>query len=252
MAYGLYISAEGAAALSRRMQVTANNLANVATNGFKRDVAVFQARYAEEIERGQAVPGGRGLVDLGGGVELAETRTEHVRGPLRETKRPTDLSLDSEGTFFLVGDGEQQFLTRAGDFQLTATGELVTSDGQFSLLSSDLAPVRIDPENPDFRVTAEGDLEQAGATTPLAIVRPDDLNQLVKRGDNVYEALGRTQPAPQDERRVSQGFVEQSAVRPTYEMMSMIETSRAYEANVNLIKTQDQMMESLLSRVLRS
>ncbi len=68
MPYGLYISAEGALAQSQRMEVIANNLANLDTPGFKRELAVFQARYAEAIEQGRDYPGSGSINDVGGGV----------------------------------------------------------------------------------------------------------------------------------------------------------------------------------------
>ena len=72
----------------------------------------------------------------------------------------------------------------------------------------------------------------------------------MKVGSNMFRSLAPTQPVGPDQRNVQQGYLEQSGVNPTREMMAMIETSRAFEANTKIIQHQDSMMGSLLSRVL--
>jgi flagellar basal-body rod protein FlgF/flagellar basal-body rod protein FlgG len=249
MPYGLYISAEGAVAQSQRLEVISNNLANVDTVGFKRDLAILQARYAEAIERGEQIPGSGALEDIGGGIEMIATATDHSLGPLKQTGRPSDLALDAAG-FFSVRKGNQNLLTRAGNFILNPNGEFTTSDG-YPLLASDGTPLVVDPDLP-WQFTNEGNLEQAGSVVEVAIVNPRSLGDLVKVGQNFYQSLAPVDPAPPEQRRVAPGFLEGSGVVATSEMMDMIETSRAYEANVSLIRGQDQIMGNLISRVLRA
>ena len=88
MPYGLYISAEGAYAQNKRMEVLANNLANAATTAFKRDQPIFQARLAEATARGLDFPGSRSINDLGGGVEVLGTVTDFSQGALEATGNP--------------------------------------------------------------------------------------------------------------------------------------------------------------------
>src|SRR5215204_3929700 len=118
MPYGLYISAEGAQAQSRRMEVVANNLANVDTVGFRRDVAQFQARFAEEIERGRDHYGSGTMNNLGGGVQVRSTATDFTPGSLKRTNNETDMAIRGDG-FFVVQKGRDRLLTRAGDFTLS-------------------------------------------------------------------------------------------------------------------------------------
>ena len=92
MPYGMYISAEGAAAQAQRLEVIANNLANVDTPGFKQDVPTFQARFAEAIQQGQAQLGDQSINDLGGGVKVIEVDTDHSAGLLKETGNDLDLA----------------------------------------------------------------------------------------------------------------------------------------------------------------
>ena len=80
MPYGMYISAEGAQAQAMRMEVIANNLANVDTAGFKSDVATFRSRFAEAIEAGQADAGDGSINDIGGGVTVEGVHTDYSPG----------------------------------------------------------------------------------------------------------------------------------------------------------------------------
>ena len=248
MPYGLYLSAEGAHAQSERLAILANNLANADTVGFKRDVPVFQARYAEAIERGQTPPGMGGLEDIGGGIELRETKIDFAPGPLKATGSPKDLALDGDG-FFQVQKGNEILLTRAGNFSINANNQLVTQQG-YPVLSESGSPVSIESESP-WQFTPQGNLVQSGENTPLAIVRAASRGDLAKVGENLFRPLAPPQAVPAEQRRVATGHLEGSSVRPALEMMELIETSRAFEANVNMIKHQDQAIGNLISRVLK-
>jgi flagellar basal-body rod protein FlgF len=245
----MYISAEGAQAQTRRLEVVANNLANVDTVGFKRELAVFQARYAEAIGRGQATAGAGSIHDLGGGVQAAPTKTDFSPGPMKSTKTPTDLAIDGEG-FFVVDKGGEHYLTRAGNFRLTDRGQLVTQQG-YPVLSESFSPITIDPSGGDWQLGGSGTIRQQGNAQSLAIVQPQSPGDLSKASENLFRPLADPRPLPAVDRRVVSGYLEQSGVKPTSEMMEMIEASRAVEANVNMMQTQDQMLSDL-NRLLQA
>ena len=249
MSYGLYISAAGAQAQRQRIEVLANNLANVDTPAFNRDLAVFQASHSEAIEQGQDYAGSRSINDIGGGVFLHETTTDFGRGALKQTKIPTDFAILGDG-FFVVDRGGQQLLTRAGNFTLDASGGLISQDG-YPVLTAEGTPVQVTGDLP-WTVNERGMLVQAGDSTPLALRKPRSLGDLVKVGQNLYSPLAETIPLAGAERRVRSGWLEQSGVSPTTEMMELIEASRAFEANAQLIRSQDQMIGTLVNRVLRT
>lgn len=249
MPYGLYISAAGAEVQSRRVQMLANNLANVDTPGFKREVAVVQARHSEAIERGLDYSGSRSLNDVGGGVELVESATEHGLGTLKNTGATTDFALDGDQAFFVVQRGEQQLLTRAGNFALSRDGRLQTAEGD-AVLGED-GPIRIDPSSP-WRVLQDGAIMQGDTRVDrLRLESPASMGDLVKVGANFFAPLAATAPAGPDEVRVLSGYLEMSGVEPTSETMELITASRAYEANVRMIQHQDQALGALVTRVLR-
>src|SRR5215471_7774884 len=122
MPYGLYLSAEGAYVQSQRLDVLSNNMANVATPGFKRDVMLFQARVTHAQQDGLP-PDPSNLEDLGGGVRLQSTATDYSQGPLHPSNIDTDMAVGGNG-FFLVRHGNRDVLTRAGNFQTTSSGQL--------------------------------------------------------------------------------------------------------------------------------
>ena len=249
MPYGLYLSAAGADVQSRRIEILANNLANVDTTGFKRDLAVIQARHSQAIQQGEDVPGSTSLNDISGGVFVRETVTDHEPGPLKQTGIDTHLAIDGEG-FFVIRAGQEELLTRAGDFSRSASGQLVTPDG-FPVLNVQGEPIPLNPALP-LRVRADGVIVQGGNEFALALVKPVSMGDLAKAGQSRFRPLADTVPVANEQRQVRSGFLEASGVRPTLEMMELIEASRAFEANVRMIQGQDESLDALISRVLRS
>ena len=250
MPYGLYLSAEGARVQAKRLETIANNLANLETPGFKRDVSTFQARFAEAIQRGYATPGNGSENDVGGGVKLMEVVTDFSNTTLRNTKMLTDFAVNGDG-FFRVQDADgQELLTRAGNFSVTSEGRLVTQSGQ-AVLDDSGGPIQINPEE-HWELHTGGYIVQQGQSIAVGLARPESLSNLVKVGGNLFRSFGPTTQVPETERDIRQGYLEESGVNSTSEMMAMIETSRAFEANTQLIKHQDSMLSSLISRVLSS
>jgi flagellar basal body rod protein FlgG len=258
MSYGLYLSATGAQAQSQRLEVIANNLANVDTVGFKRELAIFQARYAEAVQQGTASFGGGSLDDISGGVQLQQTKTDFSPAPLRRTGGATDVALEGDG-FFQVRKGQDVFLTRAGNFRMTSGGELVTQQG-YPVLGEGHAPITITPDGGPWEMTSAGEIRQGDSVQSLAIVRPGSPGDLLKVGENLFRpaatpagapAAG-VQPVPPAEHSVRPGYLETAGVQPMTEMVAMIETTRLAEANINLMQTQSQMLSDLISRVLKA
>lgn len=249
MPYGLYIAAEGAHAQSMRLEVVANNLANASTTGFKRDLALFQARYSEAVQSGMVPPGTGSINDIGGGVRVLATETDFSQGPLKNTGVDSDLAIQGDGYFVVQKDG-RQLLTRAGNFTFNSNNQLVEPTGGL-VLSDGNAPITVDPEAGPWSITPDGSFLQAGDLTPLALVVPQSPGDLSKQGGNMFLPLGRTVPLEPEQRQVTAGMLEASDVKPTTEMMELIESTRAFEANVQMIRTYDNMIGNLISSVLK-
>jgi flagellar basal-body rod protein FlgF/flagellar basal-body rod protein FlgG len=230
------------------MEVLSNNLANVDTPGFKRDLALFWARHAEETARGVDHQGSGSINDVGGGVWMHHTATDYSQGILKRTDIKTDMAVNGDGYFVVQKDG-QNYLTRAGNFMVNADGFLVTQTGH-SVMSDGGAPIVINPDT-DWRVSPDGAIEQDGGKNYLALVVPPSPGDLAKHSENLFQALGPTNPVATELRSVQGGYVEMSGVKPSLEMLELIETSRAFEMNVSMIRNHDSMLNSLVNRVLR-
>ena len=234
---------------SKRLEVISHNLANVDTVGFKRELAVIQSRYAEAIEQGLVSPDTGAIEDLGGGVRVRETRTDFSPGPVRRTKVPTDVAITGDG-FFAVQKGDDTLLTRAGNFQLDARGQLVTQQG-YPVLSDTGSPINIQPENGPWTVSEDGVIAQRGLNQRLQLVHTASPDDLLRVGENLFRPLSQPEAVADEDRHVAAEHLEQSGVEPTTAMIAMIEASRVLEMNINMMKSQDQMTSSLVNRVLR-
>ncbi|MEM6798960.1 MAG: flagellar basal-body rod protein FlgF [Planctomycetota bacterium] len=250
MPYGMYMSAEGAQAQSRRLEVIANNLANINTVGFKPDSAAFQARFAEAIQQGEVGSGSRGIDDVGGGVKVIETLTNFAPGRLKRTGNDADMAIIGNGFFQVAGDDGEPLMTRAGAFRLDPEGRLLTANGH-SVLDAGGAPIQLAPNLP-WTVSNDGFIEQGGGAVPLALVEPDSLDELTKVGANLFRPRGDVQPVAENAREVRSGYLEMSGANSTQQMMAMIEASRAFEANARMIQTQDDAVGQLVGRLLRT
>jgi len=248
MPYGLYLSASGAHAQSHRMQVLSHNLANVDTPGFKPKETILQSRFAEMIEEGQVPAGLGGADDIGGGVTINHNETQFGVGPMKATGRNTDFAIHDPASFFVLQRGEDQILTRAGNFTLDSTGRLVSETGA-EVLSVDGNGIQLEPGRP-FAVGSEGRITQGANVFELMLARPKSLGDVSHIGGNEFKPLAQFDLVPKGQRKVVAGMLEQSGVSPTSAMMELIETSRVYEANVRMIQNQDSVMGTLISRVL--
>jgi len=249
MYYGLYTSAAGAHAQNSKVEVLSNNLANVNTVGFKRELAILQARESEAIERGAASRGSGQLEDVGGGVRMNATFTDFSPGTMQLTHMDTDMAIDTPNAFFQIQHGDQKLLTRAGNFHVSNEGTLVNARGD-AVMSSDGDLIQLDPALP-YRVLPGGVIDQAGQRFELALVRPKNVTALQKAGENYFSADRNADLSPVEDRIVRSGYLEMSGVNPVEEMVELITASRAYEANVRIIQQHDTATSELISRMLK-
>jgi flagellar basal-body rod protein FlgF/flagellar basal-body rod protein FlgG len=247
----MYISAEGANSQAQRLEVIANNMANVDTVGFKQDVPTFQARFAEAIQRGMAQPRSKSINDVGGGVKLIDTTTDFSLGSFKPTGNDLDFAIHGNGFFQVkTPDGKTNY-TRAGSFMLNKDGKLVTQNEQWPVLDQGGNEIVLSTEMP-YSVSPDGFIAQDGSLKAMALSQPKSLGDFVKVGNNAYRSLGPVDPVPLAERQVRQGYLEMSGASSVNQMMAMIESTRAFEANTHMIQNQDGMTGTLISRVLHT
>ena len=255
MIYGLYLSAQGAEVQSQRLDTIANNLANVGTTAFKRELAVFQAHRPYDVQNGTASRLPYGLDSATGGVSLAETATNFAQGTIVETGNPLDIALDGEG-FLRVSAGDEQVLTRNGSLTVSPQGELVTADGGYAVLGPGGARIAIPEDVGRIDISADGTVSATdargtrNAIGQLDVVQPRSPKELEKLGDSLYRPHGDVLSAAAAT-SVKQGYLELSGTESTREMMHMIEATRAFETNTNMMKFQDDALARLLEGVAR-
>ncbi len=253
MINGLYLSAQGAQAQQTRLDVVSNNLANASTTAFKRDLAIFQAHEPFDLENGQPENTPVNLQDSWGGVTVAEIETDFSQNPLEATEGALDVALTGPG-FIKVAAGGKNYLTRDGAMIVDSEGNLLTAGGA-NVLSDSGTPLQIDTGGGRVTIASDGTISQESSqgllpVGKIALVQPQSNDQLKKIGSNLYENLGGETPAG-PELSLKQGFLEASGVVAVHEMVQLIETSRAFEANINMIKYQDDALGTLLSTVPR-
>ncbi len=233
---------EGARLLERKLVVTSNNLANVDTPGFKKDLI----RFHEVLMRKQ-IQGWRTFKEV-------TLKTDFQQGPVEFTGNPLDLALGGEG-FFKVQTPSGVAYTRAGHFRLDNQRRLVTPEGYPVL--ADGAPVVIDPglakggvitlDNARFLVADDGTISIDGTMVGrLDVVTFRDLSKLKKYGENLFVAEPGAQEIPVNDPQIRQGYLEGSNVNPLEEMVNLIEIHREYEAQQKALKTQDETAGRLL------
>ncbi len=262
MVRGLYIGASGMNAQQDRLDAISNNLANVDTTGFKKEIPVSKSFSELLLRRTKADgvynhPFGSGDVapiigKIGLGVETNEFYTDFDQGSFKSTDTNTDMALGGKG-FFVVNTPDGERFTRNGNFLRGKEGLLLTKEG-YQVMGEN-GPVSVPDDK--FFVNEDGMIYDKADNTfidRLKVVRFDNERYLKKQGSSLWNAndiTGDYHVAEGSERpRILQGFTETSNVNVVNEMVQMIEVNRAYEANQKTIQTEDTMMETLWSKVV--
>lgn len=261
MIRGWYIGASGMNAQQNRLDAISNNLANVDTAGYKKDITVSKS-FSELLLRRTNLDGvyetPTGSADaspvigkLGLGVETNENYTDFSQGSFRETSQNTDVAFSGKG-FFAVETPMGERYTRDGNFLIGKEGLLLTKDG-FPVLGEN-GYIHVD--NDKFTVNEDGMIYSEDTNELIdrfKVVRFDNERYLNKVGQTLFSSndiSGDAHIAEGAERpRFIQGYMETSNVNVVNEMVKMIEVNRAYEANQKTITSEDSMMGTLWSRV---
>ena len=253
----LYTSLTGLAAATKDMAVISNNLANTATNGFKRSRAVFEDLLYQTLRQPGAqtteqtqVPSG---LQIGTGVKPVSTVRNFAQGNLQQTGNTLDVAINGQGFFQVqMPDGTTSY-TRDGSIQIDANGTLVTSNGY-----PILGPVTIPQGVQEISISQDGVV----SAVVQGQVQPQELGQiqlasfvnpagLFSMGQNLYSETAASGTPTQAVAGtngvgfVSQGFVETSNVNVVEELVGLIQAQRAYEINSKAISTSDQMLQRL-------
>jgi flagellar basal-body rod protein FlgG len=251
----LWAAKTGLDAQQTRMTVISHNLANVGTNGFKKDRAVFEDLLYQNVKQvgaatSQDTVAPTGL-NLGTGVRVVATEKNYTQGGLNNTGNALDVAVNGRGFFqVLMPDGSFAY-TRDGSFKMSAEGELVTSSGYKVqpgiTIPSGAQSISIGTDGVvSAQVAGQSAPTQIGTLQLTDFVNPAGLQP---RGENLLSESAASGPAQTSTPGLNglgtlqAGFLEGSNVNVVEELVSMIETQRAYEMNSKAISTSDQMLQ---------
>jgi flagellar basal-body rod protein FlgG len=254
----IYTSSTGLRAQQTLLDVTANNLANANTTGFKRSQLDFQDLIyiteeapGAQVSQGLQVPTG---LQIGSGVRVSATTKQFTQGDLVNTGNQFDVAIEGQG-FFQVNlpDGTVHY-TRDGSLRLNQNGQFVTSDGFLIqpqiTIPQDAVSVSIGPDGTVSVITsgAPNTATQIGQLTLVRFINPAGLSSDSR---NLYSETASSGPplttiaGQNGAGTLQQGFLERSNVDVVAELVNLILAQRTYEFNTRAIRTADQMLSDL-------
>lgn len=258
MLRSLYTAATGATTQQFNMDVIANNVANVNTAGYKKVRAEFQDLINQTFNSPGSL-GNQGTIDpvgvqVGLGVRVAATQRSFVTGPMMQTGNSLDVAVQGDGFFQIQLDNGDIGYTRDGTFKRDANGSIVTSDGYPLIpqmtIPQDASEIVIGPSGNVSIRNNNGDFQEIGQ---IQLARFANAGGLEAQGRNLYTMT----PASGDaivgipgqgefsRTVIAQGFVENANVQIVEELINLITAQRAFEANSNVMKAGDEMLQTV-------
>lgn len=231
-----YIALSRQMVLRQRMDIIANNIANMTASGFR----------AEKLlaEQAPVDAGHRQRISF---VQDVSRVRDLTPGAMIPTHNPLDVAIEGQG-YFVIGTNEGERYTRSGQFRLNSLGELTTAAGH-SVLDDGGAPLAIPPNSGPITIAPDGTVSTPDAIIGrLGVVEFGDDQELQKAGDGLYRTNQTPQPAAGA--RIIQGLLEGSNVRPVVEMTEMMSTVRAYQGTQKLIDSHHEMERRMIERML--
>jgi len=247
----------GALSNETRMATVANNLANVNTTAYKKDVMAFHdtfTRFAHDyVVTTKGFLRGKDMFPdpkIMAKARLSDQAVDFSQGSLKQTGNQLDIALSGEGFFRVESPDGGDLYTRAGSFLVNSTGTLVNQQG---------FPVMVDggplilPPGAKMTVDDGGNVSVNGEPVgAFDLTTFEDLSGLERVGGNMYRAADDAAEAPvPDDFAVRQGYVEQGNVEVVTEMVEMLETQRAFEMYAKMLQSTDQLDKTMISRIGR-
>ena len=249
MANHLLVGLSRQVTLERQMDVVANNVANVNTNGFKADRSLFEEFLTSRAHEDNFAGRDRRISF----VHDRGTFKDFAQGASELTKNPLDVAIDGAGFLVVQTPGGERY-TRDGGLKINNQGQLVNSAG-FPVLGGS-GPIVFQPTDKEITIAADGNVTVLEGTNrvdsvrgKLRLVRFADPQKLVKEGSNLYSAGPDAAARPDIISQVRQGFVEKSNVNSVVEMSRMIEVTRAYTSISAMLQQQGDMRKSAIEKL---
>lgn len=256
----LYTAATGMTSLETKLDVIANNLANVETTAFKRDRANFEDLFyrqepvpGAQDSAGQYTPVG---TQIGLGSCVSSTQSSFAQGAFKQTGGELDIAIEGRGFLQVMDPSGQTYYTRAGNLTKNRDGNLVVASANIGRPIE--PPITIPTDATEISISAEGivsvrqpgsqQLSQVGTLELAVFVNPEGL---MKLGENLYtqtDASGPPtlgNPGQDGIGMIRQNMLEASNVEPVQELIDLITTQRSFELNSQAIKVGDELMQTV-------
>lgn len=244
-----YIGAVGLDSQTRALDIVANNIANVNTNGFKRSRAQFYELTGARAERTDEARDDAATPPAFWGAGIQASAPDFTEGPLTQTGQPLDLAISGAGFIELMGSGGQTQLWRGGTLQINADGFLAGPSG-----APLKAMISVPTGATSLTIGADGAVSAilSGSTAAtnigqIDVVQDKDLTTLTVQPGGVYlpasvNDLASATPGQDGAGSLVQGSIETSNVDLSTEMVTLLLMQRAYAANAQVVQAGDQLM----------
>lgn len=231
-----YIGLSQQLSLQQQMNMTANNLANMSTPGYKAQQTLF-TEYMTTPKGGDTV---RQSANRGSYRELST-------GSMTQTANPFDVALQNEGYFTLQTPDGLRY-TRDGGFSLNSERQLVNKSGH-PVLNANNEPIGVQADATQIRITEDGEItSEFGTIGRIKVARFENEQALMRTGDNLFDAAGEPEIEAPNARMV-QGMVENSNVNPVIEMNRMIEVLRTYQSAQRMLQTDHERIRNTIQKL---
>jgi flagellar basal-body rod protein FlgF len=238
MENSIYVGLSKQMVLRNNMDIIANNIANVNTPGFRGQNLLFK-EYLSDPPRAD--------YPLSFVQDIGQYQVTSP-GAMQTTGNPLDIALTGPGFIGIVGPDGKTAYTRAGQFQMTADGGLITPAG-FAVADQGGAAINIPDDSTEVNIDKDGVISnQSGAIGQIMIVEFANIQNLNPMGNNLYT----TDALPATETTVNQGQLEGSNVQPVVEMIRMIDTLRSFQGVQQVLQTEGERLRTVIQRLTRS
>ena len=236
------LAASRLVAQQRAMDITANNIANANTPGFRTERVQFSDWIDPQLNTA-AVPGGRGITYS----QDRATYRESQPGTLTHTANPLDLALTGDG-YFTVNTKTGPRLTRDGRLGLLPNGTLADSSGN-AVLDTNGKPIQMAPTDTQISIAGDGSIStENGSVGKIGIVQPTDPMRLRAEGATNFVADSPTTPVASPS--IVQGAIEDSNVQPVMEVTRMMDDVRQFQFVTQLVQAEGDRQQNTIDKLL--
>ncbi len=230
-------------ALQRKIDVLANNMANVNTVGYKSDSVLFE-EYLMPVARMTEMTGKDKILSYVNDTTMYRNYSE---GPIKQTNEELDVAIKGDG-WFVVQTPDGNKYTRNGHLKLNNEGRLVTTDGQMVL--GEGGPITVGPDEHSIVISGDGTLStNQGPKDQLRIVVFENNGKLEKEGDSLFST--EQVPTPARDFQIMQGMIENSNVQPVLQLTQLIQATREYVSMAQTLQQSQELRQSAIQQLGR-